>query len=112
MPNRRVVDWCSEVSARRYFHAPNAKIIRKHKTRQVVEVHLLDFGDETNIRSMSGGASSTYEDSLAEGERHLVTLKIWDPHLQCYRKWNHTDAFDPRRFNPDRLPTTARELRK
>lgn len=110
MPNRRVVDWCSQVSARRYLKAPNAVVIRKHKTGQVVEVHLLNFSDDTNMRSVAGSASPTYEDSLCEGEHHLVTIKVWDPYLQAYRKWNHNDSFNPKRFNPDLVPKTLREL--
>lgn len=102
----QATDLCDQAAARKYVDAPNAKVIRAHRSGEIVEVHIKPHGDDTKRRSTAGGRSLTYEEVVAE--QHLVTLKIWDG--ERFRRWTAQDGFNPRRFNPDRLAKDRREF--
>ena len=43
----RIIAYCDAVSIRRYLGAPNAEIVRKRKTGQVVQINLASYGDDS-----------------------------------------------------------------
>ncbi len=77
-------------------------MIRQRSTGSIVEIHMVPHGDDTKRPSREGGRKLTYEETLVE-QYHLETLKIFDEQLQCYRRWNENDGFNPMRFNPEAM---------
>lgn len=97
----RIIALCDAVSIRRYVGAPNAEVIRRRKTKEIVQVNLSSCGDDSMVRSTAGSPSPTYTEHL---ESHtLTTLKRYDDGTGQLVHWGLGDSFDPRRFNPDRL---------
>ncbi len=97
----RIIAFCDAVSVRRYLDAPNAEVVRKRKTGQIVQINLAPYGDDSILRSIGGGPSATYEEHL---EAHtLVMLKRYDDACGQLVCWDADNSFNPRRFNPDRV---------
>lgn len=89
---------------KRYLAAPNLKrVVRKHKTGHIVEIHITPHGDDTKLPSHGGGQSLTYDESVAE-QYQLPVLKIYDAQEDRFRKWGENDGFNSRGFNPYDLP--------
>ena len=101
----RIIDTCDAVSVRRYIGAPNAEIVRKRKTGQIVQVNLLSHGDDSLVKSRQDGDHPTYEEHV--GSQSLVMLKRVDPETGQLVRWSDRDQFSPRRFNPDSIPCSA-----
>ena len=103
----RIIALCDTVSIRRYVGAPNAEVIRRRKTKEIVQVNLASCGDDSMLRSTAGSPSPTYTEHL---ETHtLTTLKRYDDGTGQLVLWGASDSFDPRRFNPDRLVMPRRQ---
>ena len=47
MAGCRLLEIAGPARALRLSQAPNAQVIRKRKTREIVEIHLLDYGDDS-----------------------------------------------------------------
>ena len=47
MAGCRLLEFAGPARARRLAKAANAKIVRKKKTGEIVEIHLLDHGDDS-----------------------------------------------------------------
>ena len=102
----RIIAICDSVSIRRYVGAPNAEVIRRRKTKEIVQVNLASCGDDSMLRSTAGSPSPIYAEHL---EKHtLTTLKRYDDGTGQLVHWDLGDTFDPRRFNPDRLVIPGR----
>jgi hypothetical protein len=98
----RIVDFCDDSSVHRYEHAPNAEVVRKHKTGQVVRINVLSFDDMSGKRSVHlDSRQPGYEEHLEE--TMLPMLKRVHRETQALIPWSDRVSFNPRRFNPDRL---------
>ena len=97
----RIIAYCDAVSIRRFIGAPNAELVRKRKTGEIVQVNLASHGDDSILRSPADGRSPTYEEHL---EAHTLTvLKRYDDQSGRLMRWGADDSFNPRRFNPDHV---------
>jgi len=101
----RIIDICDQISVRRYIGAANAEIVRKRKTGQIVQINLHQHGDDSSRKSLGDSDHPTYEEHV--GAQSLVMLKRVDPETGQLVHWNESDQFNPRRFNPDVLLTSA-----
>lgn len=101
----RIIDMCDQITVRRYFGAANAELVRKRKTGQIVQVNLIQHGDDSLLKSLHDSARPTYEEHV--GPRPLVTLKRLDPETGQLVRWSDRDHFNPRRFNPDVMHAPA-----
>ncbi|HZV06191.1 MAG TPA: hypothetical protein VE999_14025 [Gemmataceae bacterium] len=101
----RIIDVCDSVSVRRYIGAPNAEVIRKRKTGQIVQINLLSYGDDSVQKPRHDSDHSTYEEHL--GAHTLLMLKRVDPETGQLVRWSDRDQFNPRRFNPDTVQSSA-----
>lgn len=101
----RIIDVCDSVSIRRYIGAPNAEVVRKRKTGQIVQVNLLSHGDDSLEKPRQDSDHPTYEEHV--GDHSLVMLKRIDPETGQLVRWSDRDQFNPRRFNPDTVPSSA-----
>lgn len=103
------VDRCDQVQAQKYRFAPNVvKVAVQKRTGYVMSITVVPHGDDSRRKSTGSGQSLTYEEHPAETP--LTVLKIADDSTGGYRKWDEVDGFNPRRFNPDAIPHTAREM--
>ena len=50
MAGCRLIEIAGPARALILSRAANAQVVRKHKTREIVEIHLLDYGDESRIK--------------------------------------------------------------
>jgi hypothetical protein len=84
--------------------APNIKVVRARKTREIVRLNLIRQAADSEAPGVAarGDLKYTYEESPAQ--RPLVVLKRFDPETGRFVKWSDDDAFNPFRFNPDALP--------
>jgi len=98
----RVIDQCDQHGVLRYLSAPNAKVIRRKRTGEVVRVELFPRGDDSRLRSVGDDHTPTYEEHLEV--HHVTVLKRLDPGTGQLVRWSPEDSFAPGRFNPDRLP--------
>src|SRR5215468_448517 len=96
----RVVDFCDEAGAQRYVHAKNAQVIRERKSGEIVRINLVSFGDDSGERS-HGQVNSVYEEHLEAGNLNVLAIAQHG----TLRRWGANDAFNPRRFNPDMVPS-------
>jgi hypothetical protein len=96
---------CDRVSVRRYLGAPNAEIVRKRKTGEIVQVNLHSHGDDSLEPSAHRNARPTYEEHLES--RSMIMLKRVDPDTGQLVCWSDRDQFSPHRFNPDATPARA-----
>lgn len=101
----RIIEFCDPVSVRRYIGAPNAELVRKRKTGEIVQVNLQSHGDDSLVASLHDTAGPTYQEHLKP--HPLVVLKRVDPTTGQLVRWSPTDTFSPRRFNPDLVPTSV-----
>ena len=86
---------CDPSTISRYGRARNAHIVLKHGA--LFRIDLIPLADESELNSIAGGTSSTYQEQLDAG--HLTVLKKLK-HGQLV-KWNKKDRFARKRFNPD-----------
>jgi hypothetical protein len=101
----RIVEICDDVSVRRYIGAPNAELVRKRKTGQIVQVNLKPHGDDSLRPSLHDDAGPTYREQV--GPHPLVEIKRLNPATGQLVRWSDRDKFNPRRFNPDAIPTSV-----
>ena len=101
----RIIDTCDAISVRRYVGAPNAEIVRKRKTGEIVQVNLLSHGDDSVEKPRHDSHHPTYEEHV--GAQSLLTLKRVDPEAGQLVRWSDRDQFNPHRFNPDLIQTSA-----
>ena len=101
----RIIEICDDVSVRRYIGAPNAEVVRKRKTGQIVQVNLKPHGDDSLRPSLHDDAGPTYREQL--GPHPLVVIKRLNPATGQLVRWSDRDKFNPRRFNPDAIPTSV-----
>jgi hypothetical protein len=102
----RIIACCDTVSIRRYVGAPNAEVVRRRKTNEIVQVNLASCGDDSMLRSTADSPSPTYNERLET--RTLTTLKRYDDGTGQLVRWGISDSFGPRRFNPDHLVMAQR----
>lgn len=95
---------CSPEQAQRIAQAPNAEAIRKRKTGQIVQVNLRSVEDDCGRRP-SASVGPVYAEHLEYGS--VTVLAIYDETEGRLRRWDHSDGFNPRRFNPDSIPESA-----
>jgi len=105
----RIIDTCDSISVRRYIGAANAEIVRKRKTGEIVQVNLLSHGDDSLEKSSHDGHYPTYDEHV--GAQTLLTLKRVDSKTGQLVRWSDRDQFNPHRFNPDLVQTSAGGLR-
>ena len=97
----RIIACCDAVSIRRFIGAPNAEVVRKRKTNEIVQVNMASHGDDSMLRSTGDGPRPTYDEHL---EVHTLTvLKRYDDETGRLVHWDSDDRFNPRRFNPDHV---------
>ena len=101
----RIIDTCDSTTVRRYIGAPNAEIVRKRKTGQIVQVNLLPHGDDSLVKPRHDSDHPTYDEHV--GPHSLVMLKRVDPETGQLVRWSDRDQFNPRRFNPDTIQSSA-----
>jgi hypothetical protein len=101
----RIVAMCDGVSVQRYLTAANARVVRKRKTGQIVQVNLSSHGDDSLLPSCHDGPCPTYTEHL--GPRLLVTMKRVDTETGQLVRWSPRDGFNPHRFNPDLIRESA-----
>ena len=106
--NARIVDMIDPIAARRFATAPNATVIRKRKTGAIVQINLVAMviGDD-RPGAREDSRVFTYQEPLKPAPIPMLKLV---GETGVFRRWNSRDAFNPRRFNPDTLPRTAREM--
>lgn len=97
----RIVAMCDRVGVRRYLSAPNAEVVRKRKTGEIVQINLVSHGDDSREPSGRRNARPTYEEHLES--RSMIMLKRFDPETGQLVCWSDRDQFNPCRFNPDAL---------
>ena len=51
MAGCRLIELAGPARARRLAQAANVEVIRKRKTREIVEIHLLDHGDDSRQKA-------------------------------------------------------------
>jgi hypothetical protein len=93
-----------EATLRRYAFAPNVEIVRKKKVVVRVEVFAVIEHDEEGHGIGPQSVSPVYKEDLPTGP--LPMLKRLGP--DGFVRWDSTDRFNPKRFNPDRLPRVSR----
>jgi len=101
----RIIEMCDRVSVRRYIGAANAEVVRKRKTGQIVQINLMQHGDDSLAPSAHNSAHPTYEEHV--GSRSLVMLKRVDPETGQLVCWSDRDHFNRRRFDPDVIAASA-----
>lgn len=103
----RIIEMCDErLIESRYGSSDraNIQIVRKRKTREIVQVNLLPLSDDSSRRSSADSGRATYQESLDQGNARLVVLKRCDLATGALLRWSDGDAFNPFRFNPDQIP--------
>jgi hypothetical protein len=106
----RIIEMCDHISVRRYIGAPNAELVRKRKTGQIVQVNLEPHGDDSLLPSRHDDAGPTYREQL--GPHPLVVVKRLNPATGQLVRWSDRDKFNPRRFNPDAIPAPVIPTRR
>ena len=72
----RIIEFAGPERVRRLLAAPNVKIIRKHKTGAIVELQLLEFGDDARLAPRDGNPQKLSHDSeTAENPPRVWTFK-------------------------------------
>ncbi len=99
----RIIAVCDRISVRRFIGAPNAEVVRRRKTGEIMQVNLESHGDDSALQSLASDASPTYNEQLAV--HTVLVLKKYDPDEGRLVRWSDDDSFSPRRFNPDLLET-------
>jgi hypothetical protein len=89
---------------RRYSDATNVKLVRKRGTILRIEVTAVPADPDTARGIGPNSVMATYEDSFPTGP--LTTLKRINPDGH-FERWGADDGFNPRRFNPDQVASSA-----
>ena len=104
----KIIEMADPARARRLSAGKNAKVVRERKSGIIVRVILktMVLGDE-KPGPHEDSRVPTYQEQLEPAP--IPMLKLVDE-AGVFRRWSSRDAFNPRRFNPDTLPRTAREM--
>jgi hypothetical protein len=106
-----IVGFCTaEQAVLLYAGKPNAQLIRKRKTGEIVRVQLSAVADDDSGRRSAAHVGPTYNEPLACGA--VTVLSVIDSDTGSFRRWDDKDSFNPKRFNPDRVPGNLRQLCK
>ena len=89
-----------------FLCASNVTVRRKHGSIVAIIVWAVVAGED-KPGPHEDSRKPTYAEPLGCGS--IPMLKVIDG-TGAFRRWNSRDAFNPRRFNPDTLPRTAREM--
>ncbi len=83
------------------------EVVRARKTGRIVRVTItpLAMDHDDPPHGGHGDLKLTYEEELAG--KVITVLKRYDARTGQYVRWTDADAFDPFRFNPDRLPPAS-----
>ncbi len=70
----RIIALCTPTEAMRYAHVPNATLIRKRKTKQIVQINLSEVADDRrNVKSRHGnGQKYTFVEAV--GGEHTCPI--------------------------------------
>lgn len=104
--NGRVREHVDPERARVLAEGVNVRVVRKRKTQAIQEIHLAALIDDAPARSSGGGPGYTYREQL--GGHDVVMLKRCVGLGSGFVRWSDEDRFNPRRFNPDRVPPPLR----
>lgn len=101
-----IVDFCDPHDLERYKRAANAELefITKKKTGKVVQINLKPLADESAMKS-HGDPRPTYEEHL--GNHTVTMLKRVNRKTGSLVRWHPDAKFNPKRFNPDSLQSSA-----
>jgi hypothetical protein len=100
----RIIEMADLCRAAVIARAPNAEVVRAHKTGAVVRINLTAVVNDSTRPKKSAREDSRrlhYRESLEPAP--IVTLKIINSDGSV-RRWDDADGFNPCRFNPDTLP--------
>jgi hypothetical protein len=80
----RLIEFAGPERVRRLAAAPNAKVIRKHKTKEIVAIILEPYGDDTRVHERNGNPQRlSHNAETAENPRRVWTFKKLEPPLSA-----------------------------
>jgi hypothetical protein len=82
----RLIEFAGPERVRRLAAAPNAKVIRKHKTQEIVAIILEPYGDDSRVHTRSGDPQKlSHNSETADNPRRVWTFKKLEPPLSAPR---------------------------
>jgi hypothetical protein len=82
----RLIEFAGPERVRRLLQAPNARVIRKHKTQAIVAIVLEPYGDDSRVHTRAGDPQKlSHNAETAENPRRVWTFKKLEPPLSAPR---------------------------